>query len=237
MKGQANQLGRRIVALVLMVVGVATLSAGAYDHKLVAEKLSAQQITMPGTPAIKAATASGMLTVEDARALTRFAGQPMTHGLQAKAYAEHYIAAQLRFSAENLDVPDEYASYNRLAILVSQYTEALREELRALPENAKRTETQIAAQVSREIASSNSEFENARRAAALQRLRLDTFFTGNMLQGLLLNVYGWWLLGSIALAVGFFSLLGGAALFAFTLIRRPDRAAAPEPTARAPLLL
>jgi len=65
-------------------------AAADYDHQTLANQLGAQQITMPTAAALK-----GMAQV-DVDALAPYAGQPMTTGGQAEAYADHYIAVHLR---------------------------------------------------------------------------------------------------------------------------------------------
>ena len=47
---------------------------------------------------------------------------------------------------------------------------------------------------------------------------MDTFLDGNTLRGMLLNAYGWWLVGTIAQAAGWALIVVGVALTAFGFI-------------------
>ena len=86
----------RILALLsALFVGLAVLTgiihaAADYDHRNLADQLSAQKITMPTAAAIKG------MDPADVAALTPYLGQPMTTGSQAEAYADHYIGVHLR---------------------------------------------------------------------------------------------------------------------------------------------
>jgi hypothetical protein len=60
-----------------------------YASSNVKSQLQAQQITMPDSTAFKG------LTQDDTNALTPYAGQAMTTGSQAEAYADHFIARHL----------------------------------------------------------------------------------------------------------------------------------------------
>lgn len=75
------------VAAVLLVAGGLLMWASSFATSNVHDQLAAQQITMP---------AAAALTTPDMKdALTQYAGQPMTTGAQAKAYADHYIQAHM----------------------------------------------------------------------------------------------------------------------------------------------
>ncbi|MBM6400264.1 hypothetical protein [Phycicoccus sonneratiae] len=81
-----------IVAAVLLVAGALLTWASTFATSTVHDQLAAQQITMP---------AAAALTTPDMKAhLTQYAGQPMTTGDQAKAYADYYIQAHMDESAE-----------------------------------------------------------------------------------------------------------------------------------------
>jgi hypothetical protein len=60
-----------------------------YAYSNVTSQLSMQQITMPGGAALKG------LTPADVTALSPYAGQQMTTGAQAEAYADHFIARHI----------------------------------------------------------------------------------------------------------------------------------------------
>jgi hypothetical protein len=77
------------LAAVLLVGGVLLTVASSFVSGQVAEQLSAQKVTMPTQAAY------GTLSAADQAALAPYAGQPMTTGAQAKAFADHYIQAHL----------------------------------------------------------------------------------------------------------------------------------------------
>lgn len=81
------------LAAVLLVAGVLLTVASTFINGQVAVQLADQRITMP----VAAATAN--LAPEDQAALAPFAGQEMTNGAQAKAFADHYIQAHLKAMA------------------------------------------------------------------------------------------------------------------------------------------
>lgn len=81
--------GGLVLAAVLLAAGGMLTWAHGFVHDQVTTQLSAQQITFPekgseslADPAIKPY-------------LTKYAGQQLTTGAQAKAYADHYIAVHL----------------------------------------------------------------------------------------------------------------------------------------------
>jgi hypothetical protein len=79
--------GGFIVAAVLLVAGGLLLWASNFVHDNVYTQLSEQRITMPSGQAI----ADPLIKPY----LSQYAGQPMTTGQQAKAYADHYILVHM----------------------------------------------------------------------------------------------------------------------------------------------
>src|SRR5262245_4564811 len=86
-----------IVSLVGAVPGVVLLAAGAlamwgysFANTSVRDQLSAQQIYFPP------AGSDALAPPEIGRYLDRYAGQQLTTGAQAEAYADHFIAVHLR---------------------------------------------------------------------------------------------------------------------------------------------
>ena len=76
-----------VLALVLLVAGGLLTWASVFVGDQVSQQLSDQHITMP---------AEDQLTTADQKdALAQYAGEDMTTGAQAKAYADHYILAHL----------------------------------------------------------------------------------------------------------------------------------------------
>ncbi|MCA0294175.1 MAG: hypothetical protein LCH96_02475 [Actinobacteria bacterium] len=80
------------LAAVLLVAGGLLAYASAFVSGQVSDQLSAQKITMPVEAAFK------NLAPADQEALRPFAGQPLTNGNQAKAFADHYIYAHMNAS-------------------------------------------------------------------------------------------------------------------------------------------
>lgn len=78
------------LAVVLLAAGALLAVASTFVTGQVTSQLSAQKVTMPTKEAY------GSLDPADQAALEPYAGQPMTTGAQAEAFANHYIAAHLR---------------------------------------------------------------------------------------------------------------------------------------------
>lgn len=78
------------LAVVLLAAGVLLAVASTFVTGQVTSQLSAQKVTMPTKEAF------GSLDPADQAALEPYAGQPMTTGAQAEAFANHYIAAHLK---------------------------------------------------------------------------------------------------------------------------------------------
>src|SRR6266516_5094507 len=85
-------IGGLILAVVLLAAGGLLLWGHGFVNDQVHTQLAAQKIYFPpaSSGAIKA------LPAADARAMTAYAGQQMTSGAQAQAYADHFIAVHLR---------------------------------------------------------------------------------------------------------------------------------------------
>ena len=88
----------RLVSVTGAIVGVVLLAAAAllffahsYVHGQVADQLKEQQITFPaaGSQSITS------LPAADQKEISRYAGQTMETGAQAKAFADHYIKVHL----------------------------------------------------------------------------------------------------------------------------------------------
>src|SRR5258708_30316488 len=109
------------------------------------------------------------LQAADAAAMRAYAGQTMTTGAQAQAYADHFIAVHLREIGGGL-------TYGQLSAKAM----------------ADPTNTKLADQVA-------------------------TVFKGTTLRGMLLNAYGFWTIGQIALIGAFAAFAGAALLLILTL--------------------
>jgi len=82
--------GGLLLAIVLLIAGGLLLYASVFIGNQVHDQLAAQKITMPTDQ-----TGLANLPPEDKAAMEPYAGQQMTNGKQAKAYADHYIAVHL----------------------------------------------------------------------------------------------------------------------------------------------
>jgi hypothetical protein len=87
--------GGLIVAAILLVVGGLATWAGNFVSDNVTTQLSAQQIFFPkaGSP--------GLTDPKIAPYLTQYAGQQLTTGDQARAYADHFIAVHVAAATGN----------------------------------------------------------------------------------------------------------------------------------------
>jgi hypothetical protein len=83
-------IGGLLLAVVLLVAGGLLVWANQFIGNQVHDQLAAQKITMPTEQ-----TGLADLPAEDKAALEPYAGQQMTTGKQAQAYADHYIAVHL----------------------------------------------------------------------------------------------------------------------------------------------
>ena len=88
----------RLVSITGAIMGVVLLAAAAllffahgYVHNQVASQLKEQQITFP----VAGSKAITSLPAGDQQEISQYAGQTMTTGAQAKAFADHYIKVHL----------------------------------------------------------------------------------------------------------------------------------------------
>ena len=93
MRGTLDRLisiGGLVLAVVLLVASGLLLWANIFITNEVHDQLAAQKITMPTDQ-----TGLADLPADDKAALDPYAGQQMTTGKQARAYADHFIAVHL----------------------------------------------------------------------------------------------------------------------------------------------
>lgn len=208
----------KIVGAVLLLVGIGALFGANFAHGFVSQQLSDQHITMPTAEGIDGQVQSGRISEADAEALRPFAGEQMSTGPMARAFADNYILAHMKAGAKAANVPDEKANYSGIGSLVSEKTAALREEIKAEAANANKTDAEIAALAAKEVANPTTEYSLAKEVAALTKLRMETFLDGNTLRGMLLNAHGWWLVGTIAQVAGWVLIVAGVALLALGFV-------------------
>ena len=84
-----------ILAVVLLIAGALLSWASIFIGNQVHDQLAAQHITMPTDK-----TGLADLPAADKAALDQYAGQQLTTGPQARAYADHYIAVHLNEAAD-----------------------------------------------------------------------------------------------------------------------------------------
>jgi hypothetical protein len=148
------------VATVVLVVAGALLTWGSnFAEDYVSDELSAQNINFPPAEALEA---------EGRDDLVKYAGEQVTTGEQAEAYAS-YIQGHVANTAGGLtyaEIPDRAA---RTALQEAIDSDAPADEIAALEQEA----------------------------TTLSQQR-DTVFKGEMLRGTLLNAYAWSTMGQIA---------------------------------------
>ncbi|MDB5169687.1 MAG: hypothetical protein JWN82_83 [Candidatus Saccharibacteria bacterium] len=81
-----------VLAVVLLLMSGALFWAHDFIHGQVKEQLSAQKITFPAASGPEIAA----LPAADKDQVSKYAGQALTSGAQAKVYADNYIAAHLQ---------------------------------------------------------------------------------------------------------------------------------------------
>lgn len=147
-----------VAALGIVIVGIIAVVGGSYDKKVVHDQLVPQKIFFPaaGSPALLPG-------------VKQYAGQQLTTGSQAKAYANNFINVHLSKVAGG----QTYAQVSTAAL--------------AAPTNAKLADEKA------------------------------TLFQGETLRGLLLNAWGWSLIGTIATLAGWILIALGAILFLLPL--------------------
>jgi hypothetical protein len=147
-----------VAAVGIMILGIVAVVGGSYDKKVVRDQLVPQKIFFP------ASNSPALLP-----GVKQYAGQQLTTGSQAKAYANNFINVHLSKVAGG----QTYAQVSAASI--------------AAPTNVKLTEEKA------------------------------TLFQGETLRGLLLNAWGWSLVGTIATLAGFLLIALGLVLFLLPL--------------------
>ncbi|WP_124054506.1 hypothetical protein [Arcanobacterium ihumii] len=210
-----------IFGVVLIVIGAGASFGGKYAHSFVNDQLGAQEISMPDKEALDGQLKGGRLTQEDVDALSGFVGEKMTTGPQAQAFADHYIAAHMRAAAKGAKVADDKATFEGIGELVNEEKAKLAKEIKSA--NPTVDDKAIDALVNKEIANKASTNETAQKIAKLTDLRMNTFLNGNSLRGMLLNAYGWYLVGTIALYAGIALIIVGALLVIGGIAVKPKK--------------
>ena len=99
-----------VVAVVLLIAGGLLVWASSFATQNVHDQLQAQQITMPA--------AEQLTTPAQKAALGKYAGQDLTTGAMAKAYADEYIQVHMDESSDGrtyAQVSSEFMAANKAA--------------------------------------------------------------------------------------------------------------------------
>lgn len=147
--------GGVLLAVILVAAGALLFWGYSYANNTVSSQLSAQKITFPSKAAFAGAKAGTEITPGMIPYLEKYAGEQMTTGAQAEAYANHFIAVHLTEIGGGL-------TYSQLSA-----------QAMALPKGS--------------------------AAYTVAEGKVQTVFQGTTLRGMLLNAYGWWQMGQIAL--------------------------------------
>lgn len=202
----------RVFGAVLPVAGVGAMIGGRFAHRFVAEQLSAEDITMPDAETIERELKIGLITDADAEMLRPHVGQTLATGPQARIYADNYVLAHMRIAASQAGVPAAKATYAGVGDLAAEKNRELKAELREQYPEMSPAEINLLAKA--EVADPETEHDAARQIKELYALRSDNFFMGNSIRGMLLNGYGWWLVGLVARVAGAGLVAVGGALAA-----------------------
>ncbi len=84
------------LTIFFIVAGSLGLWAYSFANSNVHNQLAQQQITFPPASAFAHATAGGEITPDMIPVVSQYAGQQLTTGKQAEAYADHFIAVHLQ---------------------------------------------------------------------------------------------------------------------------------------------
>ena len=148
-------VGGLLLTVVLVAAGALLLWAYSFANGTVTSQLSAQKITFPAATAFAQAKPGTEITPGMIPYLAKYAGQQLTTGAQAEAYANHFIAVHL----QEIGGGKTYSQLSGAAM--------------ALPKGS--------------------------AAYTAAEAQVQTVFQGTSLRGMLLNAYGWWQMGQIAL--------------------------------------
>jgi multisubunit Na+/H+ antiporter MnhG subunit len=152
--------GGLLLAVVLVAAGLLAFWGYSYANNTVSSQLAAQKITFPTQAQLDQAKnppKGGFSEITPAMVpyLAPYAGQLMTTGAQAEAYANHFIAIHL----QEMTGGQTYSQVSAEAMALSPTSKA------GIAANA----------------------------------TVETVFKGTTLRSMLLNAYGWWQMGQIAM--------------------------------------
>jgi hypothetical protein len=174
-----------IAAVVLAVGGALLLWGGTFATNMVHDQLNDQNITFP-------AKGSTALDPKEFPGLQQYAGQKVTDGPRAKAYANQFIAKHL----EGVNSGKTYSE-------TSDQARTARGAATAAKTNNDPAFTQL-----------------DQTATALEG-QTQTLFRGETLRGMLLYAWGWWVVGRIAIYMSIFVFVAAVALLVAAMVTRP----------------
>jgi hypothetical protein len=87
--------GGLVVVVVLLVAGGLLTWGHSFVNSNVRDQLARQEISFPAKAAFAHAKAGTEITPAMIPSVSQYAGQPLTTGAQAEAYADHFIAVHL----------------------------------------------------------------------------------------------------------------------------------------------
>ena len=156
-----------VLTVVLVVAGVLGFWGYSFANSNVHDQLAAQKITMPSGQAIADPAIKPYLS--------KYAGQQMTTGAQAEAYADHFIKVHIAAQGEGTSYQGK--TYAELGGVQAGLRTQLATALAAKDPSAADIQKQL---------------------DAVTAVR-ETVFKGESLRGLLLNAYAFWKIGQLAL--------------------------------------
>jgi len=201
-----------VLGVVLLVAGGLLTWGSLFVANEVESQLSIQDITMPSGDALNS------LPAEDKAALEPYAGQEMTTGPQAKAYADHFILVHMNEGGAELQ-----KTVTDMGVDTSSWVQPITYS--------------SAGGYSRAVANdpSLSDAVKTEATTAINDFRTDTLFTGNTLRGLLLYGYAFATIGTIAgfAAIGAYVAAAILLILAFVGFRHAAKASREEAAASA----
>ena len=84
--------------------------------------------------------------------------------------------------------------------MAAQHNRELKAELHG--QYPELTPAEVSHRAKAEISDPETEYDTARQIKLRYELRSDNFFMGNSIRGMLLNAFGWWLVGQVAKVAG-----------------------------------
>lgn len=175
--------GGAIIVIVLVVAGALLMVGYNFANDNVKTQLSAQKIFFPekGSDSLKDAKIAPFLN--------KYAGQQLTTGAQAEAYANHYIAVHVAESAEG-------KTFAQLG-------------------DVQRT---LRGQITAAKASNDPTLASLEQKLAEVTATRETVFKGESLRGMLLNAYAFWKVGQIALIAAVAAFAGAGVMAILTIL-------------------